>query len=84
MALIDQIVAWLAFDSGKVRGASNIGGLSEAADEFWVSAELGRGIRRGILDVACIIRHFRSCLQHNRCGGNHSLFKRGKFRIRHI
>ena len=37
-ASVSRIVAWLAFDSGKVRGASNIGGLSdtpsEAADEF--------------------------------------------------
>jgi hypothetical protein len=29
-ALVSRIVAWLAFDSGKVRGASNIGGLSES------------------------------------------------------
>jgi hypothetical protein len=26
---VSRIVAWLAFDSGKVRGASNIGGLSD-------------------------------------------------------
>jgi hypothetical protein len=34
---VSRIVAWLAFDSGKARGASNIDGLqtpSEAADEF--------------------------------------------------
>jgi hypothetical protein len=28
-ASVSRIVAWLAFDSGKVRGASNIEGLSE-------------------------------------------------------
>jgi hypothetical protein len=28
-ASVSRIVAWLAFDSGKVRGASNIGGLSD-------------------------------------------------------
>src|SRR4029077_16161849 len=55
---MSRIIAWLAFDSGKVRGASNIGWLSDTAS---VSGESGRGIRRGILDVACIVRHFRSC-----------------------
>jgi hypothetical protein len=62
---MSRIIAWLAFDSGKVRGASNIGWLSDTAS---VSGESGRGIRRGILDVACIVRHFRSCLQYNRSG----------------
>jgi hypothetical protein len=27
---------------------------------------------------------FRSCLQHNRCGGNHSLFKGGELSIGHV
>ena len=50
-----------------------------------VSGESGKGIRRGILDVgACVVRHFRSCLQHNRCGGNHSLFKGGELSIGHV
>ena len=50
---------------------------SEAADEFSVGAESGKGVRRGILDVAVrqlarIVRHFRGRLEHDRCGGNHS------------
>jgi hypothetical protein len=57
---------------------------SEAADEFWVSAESGRGIRRRILDAACVVRHFRSCLEHNRRGGNHSLFEGGELSVGHI
>jgi hypothetical protein len=55
-ASVSRIVAWLAFDSGKVRGASNIGGLSEhrvrPRTNPGGSAESGRGIRRGILGVA--------------------------------
>ena len=49
-----------------------------------VSAELGRGIRRRILDAACVVRHFRSCLEHNRRGGNHSLFEGGELSVGHV
>ena len=40
--------------------------------------------RRGILDVACIVRHVRSCLQHNRCGGNHPRLEGGELGVGHI
>jgi hypothetical protein len=42
VAVIDQIVARLAFDSGKVRGASNIGGRSPSVGDQ--DAEPGREI----------------------------------------
>ena len=76
-----------AFELGKVRGASNIDGCqtpSAAADESEVSAESGRGPWRGLLDVACIVRHFRSCLECNRCGGNDSLFEGGELGVSHV
>jgi hypothetical protein len=45
-----------AFDSGKVRGASNIGGLSDTGRGrgriLSKAAASGKGIRRGILGVA--------------------------------
>jgi hypothetical protein len=49
-----------------------------------ITSQSGKGIRRGILDVACIIRHFRSCLQHDRGGGNHSLFKGCELGVSHV
>ena len=44
----------------------------------------GRSVRWGILDVACIIRQFRSCLQHNRCGGNHPRLEGGELGVGHV
>ena len=32
----------------------------------------------------CIVRHFRSCLQHNRCGGNHPRLEGGEFSVGHV
>jgi hypothetical protein len=37
-----------------------------------------------VRQLACIVRHFRSCLQHNRCGGNHSLFEGGELGVSHV
>ena len=31
-----------------------------------------------------IVRHFRSCLQHNRCGGNHPRLEGGEFGVGHV
>ena len=58
---------------------------SEAADKFLVSAEFRQGHpaanpRRR----TCVVRHFRSCLEHNRRGGNHSLFEGGELSVGHI
>ena len=49
-----------------------------------VSGESGKGIRRGILDVTRIVRHFRGCLQHNRCGGNHPRLEGGELSVGHV
>jgi hypothetical protein len=52
--------------------------------EYWRAFRHRVSIRRRILDVACIVRHFRSCLEHDRCGGNHPRLEGGKLGIGHI
>jgi hypothetical protein len=51
-----------------------------------ITSRSGRGIRRGILNVglARIVHHVRSCLQHNRCGGNHPLFEGCELGVSHV
>ena len=50
----------------------------------YVAAAILRRVSVAVRSLACIVRHFRSCLEHNRRGGNHSLFEGGELGVGHV